>query len=181
MGTSISKILWYNNEKEVKVSMIGNDAAGKTTILYRLLKGETVTTIPTMGFNVETIKYKNLKLNVWDIMGGNDKGRCLIQRQICPISDAIILVIDSNDIDRINEACGEFHHVHFDLNNKNIPILVYANKQDLPNAMSPAEILKQLFTYPYGGECLNIHIQGTCATSGDGLYEGLEWLCYQLN
>ena len=98
--------------------------------------------------------------------------------EICPISDAIILVIDSNDIDRINEACGEFHHVHFDLNNKNIPILVYANKQDLPNALSPAEILEQLIRYQ---KFFAIHIQGTCATSGDGLYEGLEWLCYQLN
>jgi len=64
------------------------------------------------------------------------------------------------------------------LNNKNIPILVYANKQDLPNALSPAEIFNQLHAYR---KCFTIHIQGTCATSGDGLYEGLEWLCKKLN
>lgn len=39
---------------------VGLDAAGKTTILYKLKLGEVVTTIPTIGFNVETVEYKNI-------------------------------------------------------------------------------------------------------------------------
>lgn len=45
--------------------MLGLDAAGKTTILYKLKLNQSVTTIPTVGFNVETVQYKNVKFNVW--------------------------------------------------------------------------------------------------------------------
>ena len=44
--------------------MVGLDAAGKTTILYKLKLGEVVTTIPTIGFNVETVEYKNISFTV---------------------------------------------------------------------------------------------------------------------
>lgn len=53
---------------------VGLDAAGKTTVLYKLKLGEVVTTIPTIGFNVESLVYKNLSFNVWDV-GGQDKVR----------------------------------------------------------------------------------------------------------
>lgn len=56
--------------------MVGLDAAGKTTILYKLKLGEIVTTIPTIGFNVETVEYKNISFTVWDV-GGQDKIRPL--------------------------------------------------------------------------------------------------------
>lgn len=56
--------------------MLGLDAAGKTTILYKLKLNQSVTTIPTVGFNVETVKYKNTNFNVWDV-GGQDKIRPL--------------------------------------------------------------------------------------------------------
>ncbi len=55
---------------------MGLDAAGKTTILYKLKLGEIVTTIPTIGFNVETVEYKNISFTVWDV-GGQDKIRPL--------------------------------------------------------------------------------------------------------
>ena len=55
--------------------MVGLDAAGKTTILYKLKLGEVVTTIPTIGFNVETVEYKNISFTVWDV-GGQDKVHC---------------------------------------------------------------------------------------------------------
>jgi ADP-ribosylation factor protein 1 len=58
------------------ILMVGLDAAGKTTILYKLKLGEIVTTIPTIGFNVETVEYKNISFTVWDV-GGQDKIRPL--------------------------------------------------------------------------------------------------------
>ena len=54
-----------NNVKEMRILMLGLDAAGKTTILYKLKLGQSVNTIPTVGFNVETVTYKNVKFNVW--------------------------------------------------------------------------------------------------------------------
>eukprot|EP00210_Caulerpa_lentillifera_P009081 g8665.t1 len=59
-------------KREMRILMVGLDAAGKTTILYKLKLGEVVTTIPTIGFNVETVEYKNISFTVWDV-GGQDK------------------------------------------------------------------------------------------------------------
>jgi len=60
----------------MRLLMVGLDAAGKTTILYKLKLGEVVITIPTIGFNVETVECKNISLTVWDV-GGKDKIRPL--------------------------------------------------------------------------------------------------------
>jgi hypothetical protein len=77
MGAQFSKMLGkIFGSKEMRLLMLGLDAAGKTTILYKLKLNQDVTTIPTVGFNVETVTYKNVKFNVWDV-GGQDKIRPL--------------------------------------------------------------------------------------------------------
>lgn len=77
MGGQISKMLGkVFGSKEMRLLMLGLDAAGKTTILYKLKLNQDVTTLPTVGFNVETVTYKNVKFNVWDV-GGQDKIRPL--------------------------------------------------------------------------------------------------------
>uniref|UniRef100_A0A0E0I989 Uncharacterized protein n=1 Tax=Oryza nivara TaxID=4536 RepID=A0A0E0I989_ORYNI len=53
--------------REARILVLGLDNAGKTTILYRLQMGEVVSTIPTIGFNVETVQYNNIKFQVWDL------------------------------------------------------------------------------------------------------------------
>lgn len=75
MGLAIAK-LWDRmfSKEERRILMVGLDAAGKTTILYKLKLGEVVTTIPTIGFNVESVEYKNISFTVWDV-GGQDKVR----------------------------------------------------------------------------------------------------------
>merc|ERR1719178_667237 len=92
-------------EQEMRILMVGLDAAGKTTILYKLKLGEVVTTIPTIGFNVETVEYKNIKFTVWDV-GGQDKIRKL-WRNYSQGTEGIIFVIDSSDRDRIEDAREE--------------------------------------------------------------------------
>jgi small GTP-binding protein len=59
--------------KEERVMIFGNDACGKTTLLYRLKLSELVTTIPTIGFNIETIKHKTKTLTLWDVGGAQSK------------------------------------------------------------------------------------------------------------
>lgn len=77
MGLTISSALTrLFGKKQMRILMVGLDAAGKTTILYKLKLGEIVTTIPTIGFNVETVEYKNICFTVWDV-GGQDKIRPL--------------------------------------------------------------------------------------------------------
>ena len=70
MGLTISRLFdSIFGKKEMRILMLGLDAAGKTTILYKLKLGEVVSSVPTIGFNVETVEYKNIKFTVWDVGG----------------------------------------------------------------------------------------------------------------
>ena len=70
MGKAISNLLdKFFGKKEMRILMLGLDAAGKTTILYKLKLGEVVSSVPTIGFNVETLEYKKIKFTVWDVGG----------------------------------------------------------------------------------------------------------------
>merc|ERR1711907_850171 len=117
------------------MGMLGLDAAGKTTILYKLQLGEVITTTPTIGFNVENVKYKNLDMTVWDV-GGQSVLRKLWQHYYHGVN-SIIYIIDSNDRERIELAKEELMNIlqHHDIAGRNVPLLVYANKQDLPQSM----------------------------------------------
>ncbi|KAI9364442.1 ADP-ribosylation factor family-domain-containing protein [Zopfochytrium polystomum] len=177
MGISFSKLfegLW--GKREMRILMVGLDAAGKTTILYKLKLGEIVTTIPTIGFNVETVEYKNISFTVWDV-GGQDKIRPL-WRHYFQNTQGIIFVIDSNDQGRIAEARDELQRMLNEDELRDALLLVFANKQDLPNAMSAPEITDKLGLHSLRQR--QWYIQATCATTGDGLYEGLEWLSSNL-
>ncbi|XP_058829368.1 ADP-ribosylation factor 6 isoform X2 [Topomyia yanbarensis] len=169
MGKLLSKIF---GNKEMRILMLGLDAAGKTTILYKLKLGQSVTTIPTVGFNVETVTYKNVKFNVWDV-GGQDKIRPL-WRHYYTGTQGLIFVVDCADRDRIDEARQELHRIINDREMRDAIILIFANKQDLPEAMKPHEIQEKLGLTRIRDR--NWYVQPSCATTGDGLYEGLTWL-----
>jgi len=156
----------------MRILMVGLDAAGKTTILYKLKLGEIVTTIPTIGFNVETVEYKNINFTVWDV-GGQDKIRPL-WRHYFQNTQGLIFVVDSNDRERVQEAADELNKMLNEDELRDAAVLVFANKQDLPNAMSVAELTDKLQLHSIRNR--KWYIQSTCATSGDGLYEGLDWL-----
>jgi small GTP-binding protein len=173
MGAVFTKV-WDRlvSKQPARLVMVGLDAAGKTTVLYKLKLGEVVTTMPTIGFNVETVEYKNISFTVWDI-GGQDKIRKL-WRYYYTGTDGAIFIVDSSDRARIEDARDELMGM---LNNDELReavLLVFANKQDLPGAMDAAEMasklgLNDLRNRPW-------FIQSTCATKGEGLYEGLDWL-----
>ncbi|KAL2165277.1 hypothetical protein VTH06DRAFT_574 [Thermothelomyces fergusii] len=180
MGIGGSKVLsWlslFMKQKEMRILMVGLDAAGKTTILYKLKLGEVVTTIPTIGFNVETVEYRNIQFTVWDV-GGQDKIRPL-WRHYFQNTQGIIFVVDSNDRDRVPEAREELQRMLNEDELRDALLLVFANKQDLPNAMTVAEITDKLGLHSLRQRTW--YIQSTCATSGDGLFEGLDWLAQEI-
>merc|ERR1712151_341443 len=159
-------------KQEMRILMVGLDAAGKTTILYKLKLGEVVTTIPTIGFNVETVEYKNISFTVWDV-GGQDKIRPL-WRYYYQGTQGIIFVVDSNDRDRAEDAREELMKMLNEDEMRDAVLLVFANKQDLPNAMPVAEVTEKLGLQSMRNR--QWFIQAACATTGDGLYEGLDWL-----
>uniref|UniRef100_A0A8C6P8M0 ADP ribosylation factor 5 n=1 Tax=Nothobranchius furzeri TaxID=105023 RepID=A0A8C6P8M0_NOTFU len=103
MGLTISSLFSkLFGKKQMRILMVGLDAAGKTTILYKLKLGEIVTTIPTIGFNVETVEYKNICFTVWDV-GGQDKIRPL-WRHYFQNTQGLIFVVDSNDRERVADG-----------------------------------------------------------------------------
>lgn len=157
--------------------MVGLDAAGKTTILYKLKLGEIVTTIPTIGFNVETVEYKNICFTVWDV-GGQDKIRPL-WRHYFQNTQGLIFVVDSNDRERAQEAAEELQKMLQEDELRDAVLLVFANKQDLPNAMAISELTDKLGLQTLRSRTW--YVQATCATQGTGLYEGLDWLSEQLS
>merc|ERR1712224_246833 len=165
------------SKKEMRILMVGLDAAGKTTILYKLKLSEVVTTIPTIGFNVETVEYKNISFTVWDV-GGQDKIRPLWRHYYSGVN-AIIFVIDSNDRDRIEDAREELMKMLEEDDLQGATLLVLANKQDLPNSMPAAEVVDKLGLHSLKSR--KWFIQSCCATTGDGLYEGLDWMVTTLS
>merc|ERR1719395_422554 len=164
MGLSFSA-LWARlfSAQEMRILMVGLDAAGKTTVLYKLKLGEVVTTIPTIGFNVEEVEYKNLSLTVWDI-GGQDKIRKL-WRYYYQGTDGAIFVVDSSDRDRIEDAREELFRMLDDDEMRNAVLLVFANKQDLPRAMDTSEVAEKLGLHTLRNR--QWLIQSACATRGD--------------
>jgi len=113
---------------------------------------------------------------VWDV-GGRDKIRPL-WRHYYQNTQGLIFVVDSNDRERISEAAEELYKMLREDELCDVALLVFANKQDLPNAMSCQEIADQMnlkaITHPW-------LIAGSSATSGDGLYEALDWLSHTID
>ncbi|KAI9875248.1 MAG: Arf GTPase arl1 [Pleopsidium flavum] len=181
MGGSISRILsgllW--TKKEIRILILGlvhvevlRDNAGKTTLLYRLKIGEVVTTIPTIGFNVESVTYKNLNFNVWDLGGQTSirpYWRCYYTN-----TAAVIFVIDSTDIDRLSTASSELSAMLNEEELRDAALLVFANKQDQPGAKGAGEISEKLGL----GELRerNWSIVACSAVDGRGVSEGMDWL-----
>ncbi|CAO3664138.1 unnamed protein product [Rhizopus microsporus] len=103
MGIVFSN-LWSRlfSKAPVKIIIVGLDNAGKTTILYKLLMNQVVTTTPTIGSNVEEVEYKNLKFLMWDI-GGQESLRSTWKTYYID-TKAVIMVIDSTDLNRLHLA-----------------------------------------------------------------------------
>uniref|UniRef100_A0A8C3FT53 ADP-ribosylation factor n=1 Tax=Chrysemys picta bellii TaxID=8478 RepID=A0A8C3FT53_CHRPI len=173
MGLTVSAIFsQIFGKKQMWILMVGLDAAGKTTILYKLKLSEIVTTIPIIGFNVETVEYKNICFTVWDV-GGQDKIRPL-WRHYFQNTQGLIFVVDSNDREREQESADELQKMLQEDKLQDAVLMVFANKQDIPNAMAVSELTDKLGLQMFRGRTW--YVQATCATQGTGLYDGLDWL-----
>ena len=172
MGSFLTKIFdKLTSKKEYRILMLGLDGAGKTTILYNMKLGAPISTVPTIGFNYETVEYKNIKFNVWDV-GGQDKIRLLWKHYFIN-SKALIFVVDSSDIQRIEEVKEVIQSLFQEEELYSVPTLILANKQDI-SLMKADELFNKLGLLENKGR--NIHIQETCGLNGFGINEGFDWL-----
>lgn len=160
------------------VVIIGLDAAGKTSLLYRLKLKEFVKTIPTKGFNTEKIRVavgasRSISFQVWDV-GGQEKLRPL-WKSYTRRTDGMVFVVDSTELERMEEARVELHKITRTSENQGVPVLILANKQDLDSAVSAGEVEKLLCVHELSTHTLH-HVQGCSAVDGHGLQPGLEKL-----
>lgn len=177
MGAVFSFWEWaFAEGKEAYMIILGLDASGKTTLLTRLKTNEGATTVPTIGFTNETIKYGRLTFNMFDI-GGQHKLRGFWHHYY-ENANAVIFVVDSSDISRMNEAKAEIDKLLVHPLLVNVPFLFFANKQDLPNALNRDKFISRL-------GLLRIRdrewvVSESVATDGKGIEEGFDWLSKHL-
>lgn len=180
MGMTLSQFFWRMSDllksfsnHEARILMVGLDAAGKTTILYKLKLNETVSTIPTIGFNVETVSpCKGVTFTVWDV-GGQEKIR-LLWRHYFQNTQGLIFVVDSSDLERISEARNELFSVLESPEMEKVPVVVVGNKQDLPRALKVNELAQKLSLLQHKANPW--HVQEACAKNGEGIYEAMHKL-----
>ena len=175
MGQNTSSLT--GKSTKVNVLFLGLDGSGKTMILKRLSKTKSATSTvtrvtPTNGFALVPIQYKGFRINAIEV-GGSKENRTSWKKYF-KMAHGLVFVIDSADRKRVEQVGIELQNVLQNETLAGIPLLVYANKQDLYSAVDA----KQL------SEGLNLHltrarlwqIQACSARTGEGLQPAVEWL-----
>lgn len=178
MGVKFSS-LWprlFGTKRDMRILILGLDCAGKTALLYKLKLGDLVPTVPTIGFSCESVQYKNVTFTCWDI-GGQDKIR-MLWRHYFQNTQAIMYLIDSADPDRFELAADEIARLINEPDLDRCPVLILANKQDLPQAAPVSQIAE---TVESRTQLSKQHsrkwmIRTLSVVSGDGMYEALDWI-----
>ncbi|NXA95499.1 ARL14 protein, partial [Melanocharis versteri] len=160
--------------KRANILMLGLDSAGKSTLLYKFRYKDDFLTMPTIGFNVDMIEAgKDFTLTFWDV-GGQTKMR-QFWSNFLEDTDGLLYVVDSSDKHRLEESKREFARILKNESIKNVPVVVLANKQDLPGALNAEEITRRLNMKKYCSD-RNWYVQPCCAITGEGLAEALQRL-----
>ncbi|XP_042251221.1 ADP-ribosylation factor-like protein 3 [Thunnus albacares] len=170
---SILRRLKQSPEQEVRLLLLGLDNAGKTTLLKQLAAEDISHITPTQGFNIKSVQSSGFKLNVWDI-GGQRKIRPY-WRNYFENTDVLIYVIDSSDRKRLEETSLELSELLDEEKLAAVPLLIFANKQDLMTATPASEL----------AESLNLHtirdrmwqVQACSALTAEGVQDGMNWVC----
>ncbi|NXQ20156.1 ARL14 protein, partial [Peucedramus taeniatus] len=158
--------------KGANILMLGLDSAGKSTLLYKFRSKDVFITMPTIGFNVDMIEAgKDFTLTFWDV-GGQKKMRELWSNFL-EDAGGLLYVVDSSDKRRLEESRREFELILKNESMKNVPVVVLANKQDLPGALNAEEITRKLKMKKYCSD-RNWYVQPCCAITGEGLAEALQ-------
>ncbi|XP_041847866.1 ADP-ribosylation factor-like protein 14 [Melanotaenia boesemani] len=166
MGHMVSK------QPEVQVLLLGLDNAGKSTFLYKLKHNACVTTVPTIGFNVEMLdakkSRKNIAVTMWDV-GGQWKMR-EHWKDFHQNTAAVVFVVDSSDRTRLDEARKELENTLRSEQLRGRPLILLANKQDVNGALTVTE-LKDRFNMRKACSGRDWFVQPCSASTGFGVEE----------
>lgn len=161
-------------ERELRILLLGLDNSGKTTFLKKINGEDTNQIAPTFGFNIKTMEFRGWRLNCWDI-GGQ---KCLrpYWRNYFERTDAVIWVVDSTDLSRLDQDCkNELHSLINEECLFGVTLLVLANKCDLDGS-ADCEIVAEAL----GLNTISKHhwqIFETSAHTGYNLINSIDWLC----
>eukprot|EP01063_Lacrimia_lanifica_P040280 TRINITY_DN9087_c0_g2_i1.p1 TRINITY_DN9087_c0_g2~~TRINITY_DN9087_c0_g2_i1.p1 ORF type:complete len:179 (+),score=77.49 TRINITY_DN9087_c0_g2_i1:51-587(+) len=146
---------------------------GKTTIVKKFNNEDINTISPTLGFNIQSLQYKDYTLNIWDV-GGQQTLRSY-WRNYFEQTDALIWVVDSHDEARMSDCQRELMALLDEEKLAGATLLIFMNKQDLPTAL-PKEKVCELLGLKELSTNRHIRIVGCSAVTGDGLEEGIDWV-----
>uniref|UniRef100_A0A7S3DEW0 ADP-ribosylation factor-like protein 13B n=1 Tax=Palpitomonas bilix TaxID=652834 RepID=A0A7S3DEW0_9EUKA len=139
---NLVKYIKNKRERKVTIILLGIDNAGKTTVFKGIQGSVNEEVAPTAGFNTHTMKESSLSVTIFDVGGGN-RIRGIWERYYSEVH-GVVFLIDSTDptrFDEVKEVLGEAMNHRFI---KGKPVLFLANKQDLPEALSPVEVEAKL-------------------------------------
>lgn len=161
-------------EKEIRILVLGLDNAGKTTIVKKLC-GQPIDEIePTLGFQIQTLNYKDYTLNLWDI-GGQSSIRAY-WRNYFEKTDGLIWVVDSCDSYRFDLVKKELEKLLQQERLAGATLLIWANKQDVEGSSSSEKIASALNLKDLQYQNRHWSIQTCSGVTGDGLLNGIDWL-----
>ncbi|MFX0090337.1 MAG: ADP-ribosylation factor family protein [Candidatus Hodarchaeota archaeon] len=169
------KQIFSRSKKELKVVLLGLDAAGKTTFVKRLKLGEYIRVSTTMGINQEIVEIGKLKLRVLDL-GGQETFRTVIWPEFVKDgADVVIFVIDANNHERLiqnEEELGKLFKVE---KMRSSALCILANKQDLGKALPAGELMVRLGLVPSPVD-RSISVFPTSMVTGEGIDKVIEWI-----
>ncbi|KAF6005550.1 hypothetical protein F1559_005154 [Cyanidiococcus yangmingshanensis] len=172
------KINAYRSGQRIELLLLGLDGAGATTLLYRLKLQKFIITVPTLGSVEETIHWGSDEILFHDL-GGTDKLRPLwpmyqdgIQGVIYVVdaADRRLLDVNRRELRRFYRSAVKLHQA---------PLLIFATKQDLPEAMQSEELHQELGLDEIPCRCW--HIVGCSAITGEGIREGIDWIVREIH
>ncbi|XP_034035789.1 ADP-ribosylation factor-like protein 11 isoform X1 [Thalassophryne amazonica] len=170
-------LLQSRSHESPQVILVGLDSAGKSTLLARLLTGQVMETSPTIGFNVGTMNLdKKHSLTLWDV--GGQKDMRPNWRYYLDNCKALVFMVDSSDRARMPEAQKALKKILSDERMRDVPLMVLANKKDLPNSMTIREISTQLDLDSYTDRPWEI--QACSALKGLGLQQAIMSVAKQI-
>ncbi|KAL4450526.1 hypothetical protein ABPG74_019424 [Tetrahymena malaccensis] len=173
MGQVLEKVQNLLQPKKIRLFMLGVESSGKTTMLYRMKLGEVVRTVPTIGLNVNEIKYNDIVFEITEA-GGVYKIYSIFHH-FMPGKDGMILIVDSSFLDHKELLQTTFKTCINEIYaNKKIPVLILANKSDI-RKFTDMEILQYIGVDNIEDKIFYKIIPTSCI-SGDGINEAFNWL-----
>jgi len=177
----------FGKRRHLKVLLLGLDSAGKSTLVARLKQDAAPEpTVPTIGYDVEHFEHADVVYALYDV-GGQRQSRAQWRQHLTTGAawsqsgdgvGGIIFVVDAADPTRWEEARKELHLLLEDRALQTVPLLVLANKKDLPSAGSVDAVTEglQIDRATLQTRGARYAVQAVSTLQGSGVLAALEWI-----